>query len=817
MREGHFDPTVRGDRQLQRHPDWLLFHSRGKRSFTLDFEWNKSSDPGAPLPSWAVAIMAFHQSWPVVDARKAKYLVLYAKQSDPDEKLDLKLGITTSGVTDRAPKTETGLVGISQFAEGRKIGKDWTRVVIPLSVFPEVNKIERKLVQRLRVELDGDPPKDKKSFIMLDDIYFTDVTLVTPVENPGYLARADGILLVWDKAYGEEIDKFEISVGGRVVKTVSGKDRMALVPSGVFPAGKNVEVSIVTVVGDEKSKPAMIKVPAERPLEGDAVVNAQPGPSHKVSPYLFGATFASAKAIKDAGVTVNRWGGIRASKYDWDRDVDSAGSTNCFKNGRAKRRGTAEDQKGYYGFIKSTLDAHGEVNFQIPIGPWIAKAHPDERDAYCSFPLNLYPKQRKKCDFECGDGVQPNGTPIWGNDPNISMIPNTPAHQKGLIENVKKLFGGAAKGGVKFFTLDHEPGLWMQTHRDTVPKGITAEELVKRNIDYATMIKSVDPAAQVVGMVAWGPIELGGSNVDYMPPGPNGYKSYGNFTSDEQMWREVKQHGGKSQLEYYLEQMKLAEQKSGKRLIDVVDVHETPDLSGIDSTGKPQGLMENLPYDPALAEQQFDALRVWYDPSYDNPGSPLMNPAWKDHVWTPFHPILPKLKQLIDKYYPGTKLGLSEYNSGSHEYYHGAIIRAALLGIFMQEDVYLAHNANQDNRGEKFTFLVQKLYNNYDGQGSAVRGDFYKSSSSEKRLMSFVTKNVTNKGPRWYVVLVNTDVRKRFKVTITLPEKVQKLRSYVIAETLGYRLQPLSEQKAFGNLLAVYASPYSATLVVAQP
>src|SRR5262249_5018440 len=155
------------------------------RSLSLEFEWNTSKDPLAELPNGAVAIVAFAPSWPVVNIKKAKYLVMYAKQSDPDKNLDLKIAITAASVdeSEQKTKTETGLIGLSQFADGKKIGADWTRVVIPLSVMPDMDKINRKTVQRLRLELEGRPPRDKKTWIMLDDVYFTDVTLVTPPEN----------------------------------------------------------------------------------------------------------------------------------------------------------------------------------------------------------------------------------------------------------------------------------------------------------------------------------------------------------------------------------------------------------------------------------------------------------------------------------------------------------------------------------------------------------------------------------------------------------------------------------------------------------
>ena len=73
-----------------------------------------------------------------------------------------------------------------------------------------------------------------------------------------------------------------------------------------------------------------------------------------------------------------------------------------------------------------------------------------------------------------------------------------------------------------------------------------------------------------------------------------------------------------------------------------------------------------------------------------------------------------RLTKLIETHYPGTKLAINEYDTGSREHYHGALIRAAALGIFMQENLYMAQNWHQTD-DTKFIYFAQKLYGNYDG------------------------------------------------------------------------------------------------------
>jgi hypothetical protein len=400
---------------------------------------------------------------------------------------------------------------------------------------------------------------------------------------------------------------------------------------------------------------------------------------------------------------------------------------------------------------------------------------------------------------------------VWGNDPNISMVPNSVDFQRGLVENIKKLFGGAANKGVRFFTLDNEPGLWIENHRDTVPKGISAEELVELNTKYAAMIKEVDPAAQVIGFSAWGVIELAHSNVDRTPPGPDGYKRYAEFKDGEEKWSERKKHDGQSQLVYYLRQMKAAEQKHGKRLVDVIDVHWYPEIYGRDKKGDKKRLQDNLPYEQSLADQQFDAIGEWYDPNFTNPDSWTANDENKYIMWVPFHPVIAGLKKVIEENYPGTKLAINEYDTGSRDYFHGALIRAAVLGIFMQEDLYMAENWYQGDDSH-YLYFAQKLYGNYDGKGSRVGGNFVKSESSNKELLSYAA---VDKG-KTFVVLVNRSHTARFQTSIKLPRAVRSFRTYTLSEKAGLGLKESDPQTATGTDLTVPMSPYSATLVVAE-
>ncbi|HEX6767628.1 MAG TPA: glycoside hydrolase family 44 protein, partial [Polyangiaceae bacterium] len=530
-------------------------------------------------------------------------------------------------------------------------------------------------------------------------------------------------------------------------------------------------------------------------------------PRHDVSRYVFGVNWARGSDLAELAPGGNRWGGNRATKYNWKDDIDSAGSDWFFLNDYGAEPGTPETEKAYYRFIKATRDAKVPVNFTIPITPFIAKKHPTKGQRYCSYPTTLYPKQEKTDGQGCGNGRTPDGKPIWGNDPNLGMTKNSPELQKAFVENVVKLFGTAAKGGVEFYTLDNEPGLWMQTHRDTMPKGVSAEELVRANLEYAAAVKAADPTAKVIGFAAWGVKELAGSNQDFFKAGaPDAYK-----LPEDASLQEVKKHGGQPQLVYFLNEAKKSEAAAGKRLIDVIDVHWYHELWAKNSLGRSERVLADVPYDPVFTPVQFEALREWWDPTFV-PKAGIESWTFnadpqKDILWRPYHPVIPALTKLLETNYPGTKLAINEYDNGSPERFHGALLRAAALGIFARENLYMAQNWHQTGR-DKFTFFAQKLYGNYDGRGAKFAGKYVPATSSNQDLYAFGAKN----GATTTVVFVNRNKTTPIDATLRLERAATKVRTFTLAESLGLRLLE-REGKANGKSVAVSVPPFSALLV----
>src|SRR5205085_5160896 len=79
--------------------------------------------------------------------------------------------------------------------------------------------------------------------------------------------------------------------------------------------------------------------------------------------------------------------------------------------------------------------------------------------------------------------------------------------------------------------------------------------------------------------------------------------------------------------------------------------------------------------------------------------------------------VNPRMRNWVAAYYPGTKIGITEYNWGAEGSINGAIAQADLLGIFGREGLDLATRWTTPDSSTP-TFKAMKLYRNYDGNRS---------------------------------------------------------------------------------------------------
>src|SRR5213079_2156078 len=80
--------------------------------------------------------------------------------------------------------------------------------------------------------------------------------------------------------------------------------------------------------------------------------------------------------------------------------------------------------------------------------------------------------------------------------------------------------------------------------------------------------------------------------------------------------------------------------------------------------------------------------------------------------------LIPLMHEWVNTNYPGTQIGITEYNWGAENDPNGATAQADILGIFGREGLDLATRWTTPPTGSP-AYEAIKLYRNYDGKGSA--------------------------------------------------------------------------------------------------
>jgi hypothetical protein len=247
------------------------------------------------------------------------------------------------------------------------------------------------------------------------------------------------------------------------------------------------------------------------------------------------------------------------------------------------------------------------------------------------------------------------------------------------IHHLVTRFGNAANGGVKFYAVDNEPDLWAETHTDVHPALIGYDEMLQKFLDYAGAIRSQDTTAKILGPVLSTPANFYNSPLD---------------NETDQADRQA--HGNQPFIDWWLSQVQASDIRKGIRTLDVLDVHYYPagDLFFSDKNN-----------DPALRPQRLEATRALWDSSFKTPGydQPLN--------------LIPKMRDMVERDYPGTLLGISEWNFGGEKDISGALATADTLGIFGEQGLYLANYWHYPPENSP-TYFGFKMFGNYDGEGS---------------------------------------------------------------------------------------------------
>ncbi len=411
-------------------------------------------------------------------------------------------------------------------------------------------------------------------------------------------------------------------------------------------------------------------------------------PVRRISPYIYGVNSGVDLNAVSAGSF--RLGGNRLSAYNWENNYSNAGSDyhnstdlylvqnvpDEFKNvpAGAALAAANEANGGNIPYRLLTLQMLGYVSAGKRGNITEEYAAPSERWVKV--------ENRKSGEF--------------------SLEPDKKDGAVYIDEYLNYLFekiGNSQSGtGFNAYALDNEPSLWSSTHSMVQRSPLTCSELIEKSKALALTVKDMDGNAEVFG------------------PSLYGYNAYNNFQNAPD-WQEIKSENGyRWFIDFYLDEMKKAEQESGKRLLDVLDIHYYTEAKG------ECGERSCSHYDnDGCISARLNSVRSLYDENY-------RENSWIVDSGAEFFPLLPNIEQSIDKYYPDTKIAFTEYNFGGGDHISGGVAEADTLGIFAEQGVYFASIWSFDKNG--FQLAAINMFTNYDGAGSSFGDTLVESSVS---------------------------------------------------------------------------------------
>ncbi len=450
------------------------------------------------------------------------------------------------------------------------------------------------------------------------------------------------------------------------------------------------------------------------------------GERKEISPYIYGVNeYGFENKLNSSKYGSIRQGGNRLSGYNWELNFSNAG------------------HDWYHSSDEHLLDTYvGNGNFECnppegldPGAPaYIAQRLSAEAQEY-DIPYTLATVQMAGYVSADNDGevteaeTAPSSRWIKVEPQKDSELSLEPDLDDGVVYIdeyvnylVNKLGDSTTPTGIKGYCLDNEPELWSSTHVRMHPNITTFDELHEKSIAAAKAVKSIDPNAEIFGFDSWG----------FMPM---------NHLADLSGWEQIKnQNGYNWYMDYYLDTMKKASDEYGERLLDVMTFHW---------------------YAPDYTDSQTrQTVRNLYDESYIGIDSEYSSYS---HIL----PVIPTLQKSIDKYFPGTKIGITEYNMKSGDDISGAIAQAEFLGTLAENGVYLATRWKYSDDGNYIDNSFN-LYRNYDGNNSMF-GDTYVETANSDLEKSFSFASIDGDDESVVkVVLGNREAESTEKATITI-------------------------------------------------
>jgi mannan endo-1,4-beta-mannosidase len=449
-----------------------------------------------------------------------------------------------------------------------------------------------------------------------------------------------------------------------------------------------------------------------------------------ISPYIYGS---NQELPGVDNLQARRLGGNRMTGYNWENNASNAGADwfhvsdgwMCDVNGVSRLDCATKPGALLTTFHEQSLAAGAQSLITLQMAGYVS------RD-----------KGNEVSEEETAPSVRWDEV-VYQKDSSFSLEPDLNdgvVYMDELVHFLTDAYGSASEPqGIWGYSLDNEPGLWSHTHPRIHPQPVTAEELVERSVALASAVKAVDPDALIFAPALYG---------------FNAFKSL----QEAPDWATLSS-GGKYRwfIDYYLDEMAQASAAADKRLLDVLDVHWYSEAM---AGGERIVMGGNDAGSSALQMARMQAPRSFWDATYKED-------SWIAK-WNPSYlPLLPNLQASIDRYYPGTKLAVTEWGFGGQGHVSGGIATADVLGIFGREGIFAAmHWSTEESLA--YVAAAYQLYLNYDGQGSQFGDLGLPVNNSDWGMLSVYAALDSTDDDRLHLIVLNKDMQEDVVVDLGL-------------------------------------------------
>jgi hypothetical protein len=431
-----------------------------------------------------------------------------------------------------------------------------------------------------------------------------------------------------------------------------------------------------------------------------------------ISPFIYGSNQDDGSDVW----TVRRYGGNRITGYNWENNFSNAGNdyrhqsdTYLTDDPKIPASEASIPARALTWFHDQSLAMGAESIVSVQMAGYAA------RDANGPVSVSETAPSPRWVKVEPRKGAAFVSTP----DLDDGVV-----YMDEMVADLVKRYGPASSpNGIRWYSLDNEPALWASTHPRIHPNPVGANELVERSVALASAVKDVDPGAGILGPALYGMAAFV-------------------TLQDAPDWAAVRGGSGWF-VDYYLDRMREAEQQSGRRLLDLLDVHWYPEARG------DRRIVDADANSARDAAARMQAPRSLWDASYQEE-------SWIHDALPQFLPLLPRLRASIDQHYPGTLLSISEYDYGGGSEISGGIAQADVLGIFGRDGVYLATIWGISEE-DSYTSAAFKLYRDYDGKGGHFGSTGVAAASADPAKSSAYASIEGEDAGSLHLILLNKD------------------------------------------------------------